>query len=251
MNLYKYYFELKNRFFLLTLTWISVILVSYCFKEVLLFTITKPSIYLSFSTDTNKGEIIYFIFTDVIEVFLVYISLIFFIGNQIGSLFILYHSLFFIALGLYKFEYDHLILIFKTSVFFFIFSVVIYNKFLFPFSWDFFLSFQDFAALKFLTLHFESKLNEYVGFYTTFHYICVFYFQIFVLLVIFFDYIKDELETVKILRKFFYYFFIIFSTLVTPPDVFSQFILSLGIILSYEILMFFIITKNFMKTSFS
>lgn len=247
MNVYKYFSEIKNRSFLLILTWISVILVSYCFKEVLLFTITKPSIYLSFYTSSSSYESIYFIFTDVIEIFLVYISLIFFIGNQIASLFMLYHFLFFVALGLYKFEYNYLTFIFKISLFFFMFSIVIYNKFLFPFSWNFFLSFQEFAVLKFLTLHFESKINEYITFYITFYYLCIVYFQIFVFLVLFFDYVKDDLKTVKIFRKFFYYSFVIFSTLITPPDIFSQFILSINIIVNYEILMFFLIIKNVIK----
>ena len=246
MHIYKYYFEIKNRFLLLILTWTSVVLVSYCFKEVLLFMITKPSIHLS-SYCHNTYEVFYFIFTDVIEIFVVYITLVFFVGNQVICVYMFYHLLYFMILGLYRFEYNYLIFVFKISMFFFIFSIIVYNKFLFPFSWDFFLSFQDFVVLKFLTLHFESKLNEYVFFYIKFYYFCVFYFQIFVFLVIFFDYVKNELQMIKTFRKGFYYSFVIFSTLITPPDVFSQFIISVGIIFSYEILMFFITIKNFVK----
>jgi sec-independent protein translocase protein TatC len=243
MKIYKYYLEIKYRILMLLLTWFSVVLVSYCFKELLLFLIIKPN--------ELKYSLFYFIFTDVKEVFSVYITLVLFIGNQFLVYYFLYHLLIFIALGLYKFEYRYLIFIFKTSMFFFFFSVFIYNKLLFPLSWEFFLSFQNFILLKSFILHFEAKLSEYLTFYITFYYICIFYFQTFMVLVLFFDYIRNELEIIKNFRKIFYYSFVIFSTLITPPDVLSQFILSLIIIFSYEMLIFYIIIKKVIKNNFN
>ena len=243
MNIHGYYLEIKNRIFLLLLSWSTVILMSYCFKEVLLFSVTKHNIYSSFSTE----KMLYFIFTGVTEVFSAYMMLIFFLGNQVLIFYTIYHIFMFIILGLYKYESDYLIFVFKTSTFLFCLSVIVYNKVLFPFSWNFFLSFQNFAVSKFLTLHFEAKLSEYLIFYIMFYHICIFYFQSFVVLVLFFDYVKNELNIIRRFRKIFYYSFVIFSTLITPPDVFSQFILSFSIICSYEILMFFIIFKNLIR----
>ena len=244
MSIYKYYLEIKNRFVLVMLSWISAILVSYCFKEFLLFTVVKYNMHHS---PTSTQDMFYFIFTDVTEVFSVYIALIFFLSNQVLILSILYHLLMFIALGLYKSEYNYVKFVFKTSMFFFFLSVLVFNKIIFPFSWDFFLNFQNFVVLKSLTLHFEAKLSEYLNFYMIFYNICIFYFQTFVILILFFDYVKSELNVIKRLRKTFYYFFVIFSTLITPPDVFSQFFLSTSIVLSYEILMFCIIVKNLIR----
>ena len=235
MNIRNYYVEIKNRFLLSGLAWVSVILVSYIFKEVLLFSITKQNNNFLFYNE----EIFYFIFTEVTEIFYAYIIIIFFFGTQTFFLYFFYHILIFVSLGLYKYEYKYLIFIFKTSVFIFFFSVIIFNKVLFPFSWSFFLSFQNFDMLKSLTLHFEAKLSEYLSFYITFYYICVLYFQIFVLLILVFDYLKNELKIIKRFRKFLYYFFVIFSTVVTPPDVSSQLILSISIIFSYEILVYY------------
>jgi Sec-independent protein secretion pathway component TatC len=116
MKIYKYYLEIKYRILMLLLTWFSVVLVSYCFKELLLFLIIKPN--------ELKYSLFYFIFTDVKEVFSVYITLVLFIGNQFLVYYFLYHLLIFIALGLYKFEYRYLIFIFKTSMFFFFFFSV-------------------------------------------------------------------------------------------------------------------------------
>ena len=240
MNIYSYYLEIKNRLFLLSLTWVSVILVSYIFKEVLLFLITKQNISFLF----YSKEMVYFIFTDVTEVFYGYLMLLFFFGTQIFFLYFFYHLLIFISLGLYRDEYKYLVFIFKTSVLIYFFSIIVFNKVLFPFSWNFFLSFQNFDILKSIMLHFEAKLSEYLTFYITFYYICILYFQIFVFLILVFDYLKNEIIIIKRFRKFLYYFFVIFSTLVTPPDVSSQLILSISIIFSYEILVYYSIMKK-------
>lgn len=240
MKIYSYYLEIKNRLILLFIGWISTILVSYIFKEVLLFIFTKQNM----NPTGYSNDMFYFIFTDVTEVFSVYMTLIFFIGNQVAILYLCYHTIIFIALGLYKSEYKYLAFIFKTCISLFFFSIVIFNKVLFSFSWDFFLSFQNFVTLKSLTLHFEAKLSEYLSFYITFYYVCILYFQTFLLLILFFDYFKNELGIIQRFRKFFYYCFVVFSTLVTPPDVFSQIILSFSIIFSYEILVFYIIFKK-------
>ena len=242
MSIRSYYLEIKNRLLLLGLAWVSAILVSYVFKEVLLFIVIKQNVNFM-----NADETFYFIFTDVTEVFYVYMKLILFIGTQIFFFYSFYHLLTFIALGLYGSEYNYLVLTFKTSVVMFFFSIILFNKVLFPFSWEFFLSFQNFAILKSLTLHFEAKLIEYLTFYITFYYISVLYFQIFVVLVLIFDYLKNELLIIKRFRKFLYYFFVIFSTLVTPPDVSSQLILSISIAVGYEILVFYSIFKRLLK----
>lgn len=198
-------------------------------------------------SDIDAGTLFYFIFTDVTEVFSVYIKLVFFVVNQVLVFYLLYHSLIFISPGLYKSEYSYLTFVFKVSISFFLLSAVIFNKFLFPFSWKFFLSFQEFILLNFFVLHFEAKLVEYLDFYVTLYCICILYFQVFMFLVLFFDYVKRELKTIQSFRKVFYFFFVVFSTLATPPDVFSQLLLSSCLVLGYEVLMFYFIIRSFIK----
>lgn len=227
----KYYLEIKNRFLLLILTWLSTVLLGYFYKEVLLFICIKPCI-------CDNSFIIYFIFTDIKEVFSVYFKLIFFLGNQVLMLYFLFHFLSFLSLGLYKYEYRSLKLIFYTSIFFWFFSLFIFYKVVFPTSLNFFLSFQMLTSFKFLNFHFEAKLNEYFNLYIMFYYTCIFYCQIFVFLFIFFDYIYLNLKLIKRFRKVFYFSFIFFSTLVTPPDIVSQIIFSVFLIFIYEVLIF-------------
>lgn len=223
---------------LLTATWASVILVSYIFKEVLLFIITNQNLCVRFD------DIFYFIFTDVSEVFNVYVFLIFFVVKQVFAIYLCYHLFLFLSPGLTKSEYSYFIYIFRTAVFLFFLSVLTFNKFLFPLSWSFFLSFKNFEILKGLSLYFEAKLSEYLTFYVTFYYICMLYFQGFWLVILLFKYFENKLGIYKHFRKIFYYLCVIFATTITPPDVLSQLILSFSIIFSCEILVYFFTFKN-------
>lgn len=189
----------------------------------------------------------YFIFTDVSEVFGAYVFLIFFIVKQVSAIYLCYHLFIFVSPGLTKSEYSYLIYIFKIIVFLFFLSILVFNKFLFPLSWSFFLSFKDFEILKSLTLYFEAKLSEYLTFYVTFYYVCVSYFQAFLLVILLLKYFGNKLTIYKHLRKFFYYLCVIFATTVTPPDVLSQLVLSFSIIFSCEILMYYFTFKNVLE----
>lgn len=237
---YSYYLEIKNRILLLLIAWVAVLLVSYIFKEVLLSVVTYDCISLT-------SDMSYFIFTDVVEVFNVYVCLVFFVGNQILVLFLFYHLLIFILPGLTKTEYHSFIVIFTICSILFFLAVILFNKFLFPVSWNFFLSFKNFGMLKSLTLHFEAKLMEFIVFYTTFYYFCVLYFQFFLFPIMLLNYFADKLELYTYFRKFLYYGCVVFSTLMTPPDVFSQIILSFSVIISCEILVYCSTFKNVLK----
>ena len=68
---YRYYVELKNRCFLLLTCWVFTLLICYLYKEILLFILVNSNNY------TEQ----YFIFTDIGEIFYVYLQLIFFISN--------------------------------------------------------------------------------------------------------------------------------------------------------------------------
>jgi len=132
---YKYYLEIKNRVLLLISTWLSLIIVCYHFKEPLLFVFINSNQYCN--------NLPYFIFTNVGEIFQVYLCLTFFVANQITILMVFYHSLMFLTLSLYYSEYIQLKLISKIFIFTWSCSVVLLTKLVVPFTWSFFLSFQE------------------------------------------------------------------------------------------------------------
>jgi sec-independent protein translocase protein TatC len=239
--LYRYYTEVKSRIFLLLISGISIFLVGYIFKEVIL------SIIVSSYSSSSSLEVSYFIFTDVVEVFNVYVCLIFFLGKQVLLFHMFYHSLLFIVPGLTKSEYRHFLLFSLASSFLFLVSVIMFKKFLFPFSWIFFLSFKNFVAFKSLTLHFEAKLLNYVMFFINLYFSCILYFQFFLLPIFLLIYFRKKLNLYKSYRKFLYYGCVIFSTLVTPPDIASQVVLSIALVIGCEILVYVALFNNLLN----
>ena len=243
MVFYKYYLEIKNRSLLLFLMWVTTVLAGYYCKEMLLFIIIRPIICYS------KDDLyVYFIFTDATEIFSIFIKIILFFGNQVVIVYFIYHLSVFILPGLLRTEYSILKFFFKMIVSSFFVAVIFFNVFLLPLSWDFFLSFQEFVTMKSIVLYFEAKLNEYLKFYIEFYFICMFYCLAIVFFVFFFNRIKSDLSLLKKSRKPFYYVFFVISTLLTPPDVFSQIILSIFIIFGYELIFFSFVLKSSLKT---
>lgn len=235
MNYYIYYLEIRNRIILILLTWVLSIIVCYYYKEIIFFFILNftQSINLHVNYDIN------FIFTNVTEIFYVYLKLIFFISNQTVLFSLFYHVLIFLASGLYRFEYENLKFFMKILLFSFIISFLFLNTLLVPLTWDFFLKFQS-QDFKLIPFFFEAKLDEYLTYYINLYYLCFINCQINLLLLwVVSYYTKNSFNIIKNLRKFFYFLFVIISTLITPPDIISQLVLSFLLICIYELIVFF------------
>ena len=234
ISLYRYYLEIKFRVVLLFMVWLTTFLVSYFFKEALLYIIT---------TTGSLGSLSY-IFTGITEVFSVYILLFFFIANQVSFLYFSYYVFLFILPSLTCFESTFLV--FTVTVFYSLFflSFLVFSTLLFPLSWDFFLSFQQFEVLNSFSLEFEAKLSEYSIFYTRFYIACFFYFQVFLVPILFLKFMKNSVQFYFRYRKLFCYFGVLFSTLLTPPDVLSQVFFSLIIFICCEILVYCFVLKR-------
>ena len=231
----KYFIEIRNRLLLLLLTWLSTILISYLYKEILLFSIVQPNIVFNFS---NGSTFFYFIFTNVTEIFSVYLQLVLFLSFQIFILCVFYHMFNFLSPSLFNSEYFYLNLIFKTIVVVWIFSVILLSYILVPLTWNFFLSFQDLTKAYSFNLHFEAKLDEYLNFYIELYYLSVLYCQIFTILLLFLIHTNTNIKVIRKFRKLNYYFFVILSTLISPPDILSQVLISITTIALYEVLIF-------------
>ena len=234
MLYYKYYLEIKNRILLVVTTWLSILLVCYYFKEPLLFTFVSSNKY-----HTDLSVVPYFIFTDVSEVFYVYLDLVLFITNQLTILMLFYHSLMFITLGLYQSEYIQFQSAFKVFIVTWLLSLILLKEVVVPFSWSFFLSFQHTSEVSQpVSFFFEARISEYLIYFKNLYYVCLINCQVFALLTFLLKNISDTSGTIKTFRKLFYFVFIIFSTLTTPPDIFSQVFMSCILIMIYELLIF-------------
>ena len=233
----KYIIELKNRFFLLLLTSLSMLMVGYIYKENLLFLFLESEMFTR-----NEFQTDYFIFTDVSEVFLVYIQLILFLNFQVTLVYLCYHSFVFISSGLFKKEYYYSRYLLKVLIFVWLLSICISKYIFIPIMRDFFFNFQNFSSIN---LHFEAKLNQYFDFYVKFYYMFIFYCQIFTLLFFFLDYVNTNIRMIKKFRKLYYYCFILFSTFISPPDIFNQIFISFFLITLYEFFIFRLMFRSY------
>ena len=233
---YKYYVEIKNRCFLLSTCWVVTLITCYFYKETILFILINSSNY------AEK----YFIFTDIGEIFYVYLQLTFFISNQMTLLMVFYHSLIFLSSGLYESEYEKLQLAFKVYIISWICSILLLNKIILPVSWNFFLSFQEAEGISFF---FEAKIIEYLNYFTNLYYVCFLNCQLLAVITLLLNNYSRNVNRIRKFRKLFYIIFVIFSTLTTPPDIISQVLMSASLITFYEILLFLNILKTSMVTN--
>jgi sec-independent protein translocase protein TatC len=236
--IYKYLLEIKYRILFSVIAWSFMMVNCYYFKETLLY------VFMGFSLKSNKNYLLYFLTTDVAEVFIAYIQLSYYVANQITMIFIYCQIFIFLSAGLYVFEYAYFKIIVVATIFFWVLFVFILNSFIFPTSWNFFLKFQEFLSFQNLTFYFEAKLNEYLVFYRSVFYLCSLIYQIIILFFIFLDLFKTNLLIVKKLRKIFYFLFLIVSTFLTPPEVIFQLIISICIIIIYELVTIHMIFKT-------
>lgn len=230
ISYYKYYLEIKNRSFLLLITWSFASIICYLYKETILFSLINLSSYLQ---TINKEP--YFIFTDISEIFYVYLKLTFFISNQVTLIMFFYHILLFLSSGLYKLEYQKLQYAFKFFLLAWLSSLLLLDNFLIPFSWSFFLSFQQTDNISFF---FEAKIVEYLSYFINLYYVCFINCQVLAVITLLLNNFSENLKKVRKFRKLFYVVFVIFSTLTTPPDIISQIIMSISLVICYELILF-------------
>lgn len=231
---YRYYIEIKNRFTLIVFAWILALAICYYYKEALLFVLINSN-----NSVLGAYEKPYFIFTNITEMFYVYIELSLFISNQIAILVLFYQTLMFLSLGLYTFEFLRLKSVFQIFIVSWLASTILLYKFVIPFSWNFFLSFQQSSNnIQPISIFFEAKIMEYFHYFTSLYYICLINCQFLAILIVFLTSLNEKLGKTKAFRKLFYLIFVVFSTIVTPPDVISQITISLFLILIYELLLF-------------
>ena len=181
-----------------------------------------------------NDENLYFIFTNVTELFSIYFKLVLFISVQIMVWYLFYHIFSFLRPALYSKELKLATFCFNSTTFVVAVAGLLSSYIIVPFSWNFFLSFHDQQGV-----YFEAKIDDYFSFYSHAYLLCLIYCQLLTLLFSFFADVEKSYVYIKKYRKLYYYTFLIFSTVVTPPDLVSQLITTFLAIIAYEIVILF------------
>jgi len=235
--IYRYIIEIQYRLVFSFVAWFSMVLTCYYFKETLLYLFIRSSI-------NQEDNPLYFVTTNVTEMFTTYIQISYFLSNQIIILFFIWQTIVFMSEGLYAFEYFYLKKLLMGILGGWLLSFLLLNFIVFPISWEFFLNFQKLSFLDTHIFYFETKLNEYLTFYKSVFYFSNFICQTFILILILFYFVKTDLILIKKSRKSFYFFFTIVSTILTPPDVIFQLFSIFSFAIIYELLIILAIFRN-------
>jgi len=195
---------------------------SYGFKEKLFQILTQPLISVM-----DQGETL--IYTGLPEAFFTFLKVSFLSGLMIASPVIIYQFWMFVAPGLYDREKRLLIPIVILSTFFFVGGALFGYFIVFPLGFDFFLGFAT------ETIRPLPSMKEYLSFSAK---LLLAFGLVFELPLVITFLAKLGIVTVPFLkknRKYALLLFFVGAAILTPPDVVTQIMMALPLMILYEI----------------
>ena len=195
---------------------------AYGFKEKLFQILTRPLISVMNTQDN-------LIFTGLPEAFFTYLKVAFLAGLMLAAPVIIYQFWMFVAPGLYNKEKRHLVPIVLLSSVFFIGGALFGYFLVFPFGFKFFLGFatdtiRPLPSMK-EYLAFSAKLLLAFGLVFELPLVITFLAKLGIVSV---DFLKKN-------RKYALLLFFVFAAILTPPDVVTQIMMALPLMVLYEI----------------
>ena len=222
LSLMEHLEELRERLRKSAISVLVVFIIAYFFSEELFFILVKPLK----AQMPEEGKLI---FTNLPEMFFTYLKISFVAGLVGASPYIFYQFWKFIAPGLYKHEQRLMLPFVFISTFLFVGGALFGYFVVFPFGFNFFLGFSNdvVQALPSVREYFSLSLMLLMAFGA-----------IFELPVILFFLAKMGLVTPKFLRekrKYAMVLAFITGAVLTPPDVFTQCLMAIPLIVLYEV----------------
>jgi len=196
--------------------------IAYCFKEKLFEILTRPLIRVMEQGDT-------LIFTGIPEAFFTYLKISLLTGIFLAIPVIMYQFWMFLAPGLYKNERRLLLPIAIVSSIFFVGGALFGYFIVFPYGFKFLLGFAT------ETLRPLPSMREYLSFATKLLLAFGFVFELPLVLTCMARLGLVSVSFLKKNRKYALLLFFVGSALLTPPDVVTQVMMSIPLMLLYEV----------------
>ena len=217
--------ELRKRLIRCSIAVIIGFLISYGFKEKLFAILTRPLMQVM-----DAGETL--IFTGIPEAFFTFLKVSLLSGLLLAIPVIMFEFWMFVAPGLYKNERKLMLPIVIISSFFFVGGALFGYFIVFPYGFQFLLGFatetlRPFPSMK-EYLSFSAKLLLAFGFVFELPIVITFLARIGLVTV---DFLKKN-------RKYAILLFFVGSAILTPPDVVTQIMMSIPLMILYEISIF-------------
>lgn len=214
--------ELRSRLIKSSLAVGVGFLVSYAFKEQIFDLLTAPLMRVM-----SHGD--HLIYTNLPEAFFTFLKTAFFTGIMLASPVLLYQFWMFIAPGLYDREKRMAIPIMLLSVLFFGGGILFGYYVVFPFGFKFFIGFAS------DTVRPMPSMREYLSFASK---LLLAFGLVFEMPMVITLLARLGLVSADLLKKFRRYAILLFfvaAAILTPPDVISQILMALPMMLLYEV----------------
>jgi Sec-independent protein secretion pathway component TatC len=224
--------EVKYRFFYYFNSFSLTFIICFYFKIELFFLISN--IFLFYETG--------FIYTNLVEPFLIYIKLSFFFSllftfpNFLYYILYFFYKSFFTYYTFFYFIYTLFMYILTISLFIIIFIII------FPLFLNFIFTYQRTNSFEALELVLQATMQEYYNFffYCVFFYLFLIFLPNLSLILVFLNIFKREILFNRYFRIYLYSFVIFNFLIFAPPDFFLQLIFLIPIIFLIEIYIYFI-----------
>jgi sec-independent protein translocase protein TatC len=236
MSLMEHLTELRNRIGIVFIIFIVIFLACFIrpfgsgtpnFADLTYFWLQAPL--------AAREEVSRMIFTGLHEGFFTQVKVAFFVSICVSFPIILLQIWRFVAPGLYKNEQRAIFpFLLATPVLFAMGALMVYYLVI-PLAWDFFLSFEMQGGQGALAIEVEPRISEYLSLVMRLMFAFGVSFELPVLLLLL---VKAGLMTADGLaskRKYAILFAFIAAAILTPPDVISQVLLAVPVILLYEL----------------
>jgi sec-independent protein translocase protein TatC len=230
LTLENHLIEIRQRLIYSIIFFLLAFIASYYFIEHIYNFLLKPLIEIY--GPNHEKRIIY---TGLTEAFVTYVRLAFLSSLFFSTPFFISQFYLFISPALYKKEKRFIVLILAASPTLFLLGAILLYYFIFPLAFKFFVSFEMSGNLIDIPIELEARISEYLNLVVKLIFGFGIAFQLPILLIVL---VKVGLITVKSLRqKRKYWILLIFisAAILTPPDIFSQVLLAIPMILLYEI----------------
>jgi len=229
----KFLVELKNRLIFILVSILFTAFAAAVYKEFLIYSIAIPIITI-YQKDISN---IYFIYTNLTDIFDVYIKVFLFVIFQSYIMVSSYQIFKFLTPALYKHEYQTFKNILFINSLFLIQTHFLLCQYLIPLTLIFFNKLQYSLKIKSgLIFYFENKINEYVDFYLVSYFAIYSICMLFLVFSLYLFHKNKKKIYIKNHRKTIYVMSYILAAFLTPPDIINQVILFTMIIIIFEIM---------------
>lgn len=197
---------------------------AYFFKEELFKILTAPLVEAMAEAGNAK-----LIFTGLPEAFFTYLKVSLLAGIVVATPVLFYEFWMFVSPGLYRDEKKYLIPIIFLSVFFFVVGSSFGYFIVFPYGFRFFLGFAT------ETIHAMPSMKEYLSFASKMLLAFGFVFELPLVLTFMAKMGLVSVDFLKKNRKYALLLFFVGAALITPPDVVTQIMMALPLMILYEV----------------